>query len=65
MNLPFLKNDITNNLGLQKPVVNCSTHKFSSGCDIVLCYLRKFRGLILGRYCRYHRSAISWSYLKF
>jgi len=39
--------------GLQ---IHCSTHKFGSGCDIILWYHRKIRLLISVGYCSYHHS---------
>ena len=54
---PYWKNDITRFFTDLKRVFYSSTHKVSSGCDIVLWYHKKIRPLIFGFYCRYHHTS--------
>ena len=47
---------------LSRLQIHSRNQKFSSGCDTVLCYHRKIKHLILGRYCRYHRFELMMLY---
>ena len=54
--------DICKDLRLEIPAIYCRNQKIGPGCDIVLCYHRKFGPLILGRYCRYQRlDILTWN----